>query len=29
MIANYARIRGIIDQLMEVNIDLFRTEARR
>ena len=29
MIANYARIRSIIEQLVEVNIELFKAEAER
>jgi hypothetical protein len=29
MIANYAHIRSIIEQLVEVNVALFRTEAAR
>ena len=29
MIANYAHTRSIIEQLVEVNIELFRAEARR
>ncbi len=29
MIANYARLRRIIEQLVEANIELFKTEGRR
>jgi len=29
MIANYARVRRIIEQLVETNIKLFKEEARR
>jgi len=29
MIANYRRVRGIIEQLVEANIELFKEEARR
>jgi hypothetical protein len=29
MIANYAQVRRIIEQLVEANIELFKTEARR
>jgi hypothetical protein len=29
MIANYARVRKIIEQLVETNIKMFKEEARR
>jgi len=29
MIANYARLRKLIEQLVEANIDLFKNETRR
>lgn len=29
MIANYAHVRKIIEQLVEVNIEVFKVEARR
>lgn len=29
MIANYARVRKIIEQLIETNIELFKQEVRR
>jgi hypothetical protein len=29
MIANYARVRNIIEQLVETNIELFKRETRR
>jgi hypothetical protein len=29
MIANHARVRKIIEQLVETNIKLFKEEARR
>ena len=29
MIANYARVRNIIEQLVETNIELFKKETRR
>jgi len=28
MIANYARVRKLVDQLVEVNIELFKAETR-
>jgi len=29
MIANYARVRKIIEQLVEINIKMFKEEARK
>jgi hypothetical protein len=29
MIANYARLRKLIEQLVETNIEVFKEEARR
>jgi hypothetical protein len=29
MIANHKRVRAIIEQLLETNIELFKEEARR
>jgi hypothetical protein len=29
MIANYARVRKLIEQLVEINIEIFKKEARR
>jgi len=29
MIANYARVRKLIEQLVEANIEVFKAEARR
>ena len=29
MIANYARVRQLLDQLVEANIEVFKKESRR